>query len=74
MFESFQSGYHSGHNTGTILMITNDLSIADGSPSRLILLDLTAEFDLVDHNILLHIYGTLLRPWYTSTKSNNKLK
>ena len=51
-----QSAYKPGHSTETALLsIKNEvhLSLARGEPTALVLLDLSAAFDTIDHNILL---------------------
>ena len=72
---SFQSAYRMFHSTETTLLsIHNDLILAmdHGEVTSLILLDLTAAFDIVDHSILLHclqnwfgLHGTSL-DWFSS--------
>ena len=51
-----QSAYKPGHSKETALLsIKNEvhLSLARGEPTALVLLDLSATFDTIDHNILL---------------------
>ncbi len=55
--EDFQSGFKPYHSTETALIrVTNDLllSLDCGYISLLVLMDLSALFDTIDHNILLN--------------------
>ena len=71
----YQSAYKTGHSTETTpLSITNEvhLSLSGGEPTALVLLDLSAAFDTIDHSTLFHclqtwfgIGGSVLK-WSTS--------
>ena len=75
LLNQFQSAYRPGHSTETALLkIVNDLllSLDDGKISILASLDLSAAFDTIDHNILLHrlqhdfgLSGTVL-DWFSA--------
>ena len=74
-----QSAYKPGYSTETALLsIKNEvhLSLANGEPTALVLLDLSATFDSIDHNILLGylkswfgLGGTVLK-WFASYLGN----
>ena len=75
LLNQFQSAYRPGHSTkAALLKIVNDLllSLDDGIIFLLVSLDLSAAFDTIDHNILLHrskhdfgLSGTVL-DWFLS--------
>uniref|UniRef100_A0A8C6PV72 Reverse transcriptase domain-containing protein n=1 Tax=Nothobranchius furzeri TaxID=105023 RepID=A0A8C6PV72_NOTFU len=75
IYDSFQSGFRRAHSTETALLrVSNDLLTRSdaGDCSVLVLLDLTAAFDTVDHHLLLErlrdwvgLSGTALE-WFSS--------
>ncbi len=79
IYEEFQSGFRPHHSTETaFIKITNDLLLASdqGCISLLVLLDLSAPFDTIDHDILIDrlqnymgIQGQALR-WFRSYLSD----
>ena len=79
ILDKFQSGFRQKHSTETALLrVSNDLLMSSdkGQCSVLVLLDLSAAFDTVDHNIMLErlkhwvgISGTAL-DWFTSYLSD----
>ncbi len=79
IYEEFQSSFSPRHSTETALVkITNDLLLASdkGCISLLVLLDLSASFDTIDHDILIDrlqnytgIQGQALR-WFRSYLSD----
>ena len=75
LFPRLQSAYRANHSTETaVLKVLSDilLAIDDGNLSALVMLDLSAAFDTVDHEILLRrldisygLSGTVLH-WFES--------
>ena len=82
LYLRLQSAYRKYHSTETALLkITNDilLNMSNQQVSLLVLLDLSAAFDRIDHSILLNhlkqnfgINGTALS-WFKSYLTNRKL-
>ncbi len=81
IFEKFQSGFHKLHSSDTALLrVTNDLLMAAYSRhcSVLVLLDISAAFDAIDHAMLINRLkdrvgnsGTALE-WFSSYLSYRK--
>ena len=79
LMEEFQSAYRKGHSTETALLrVQSDIlcAVDQGKAAYLILLDLSAAFDTIDHDILLGymethlgICGTVLN-WFQSYLCN----
>ena len=76
---NFQSAYKENHSTETALLkIKNDihLSLSQGKPSALVLLDLSAAFDTIDHCMLLNRLSSWfgvsskVLSWFSSYISN----
>ena len=79
LLNDFQSEYHPHHSNHTALLkLTNDLlsAVDDGKSSVLVLLDLSAAFDTIDHEILLHRlhnvfgFGNTVLSWFQSYLEN----
>ena len=74
-----QSAYRQGHSTETLLMHVSDIALRNldnGKCTALLMLDLSAAFDTLDHPILLHtlyhhfgVCSTALK-WFQSFLSN----
>uniref|UniRef100_A0A8C9WRN8 Reverse transcriptase domain-containing protein n=1 Tax=Scleropages formosus TaxID=113540 RepID=A0A8C9WRN8_SCLFO len=81
IFKKFQSDFRTGHSTETALTrVVNDILISSdaGQISILMLLNLSAAFDTVDHSILLSrlgnlvgLRGTVLK-WFESYLANRE--
>ena len=75
LYDQFQSGCRKNHSTETALLkVSNDILMAadSGECTVLVLLDLSAAFDSIDHNFLINrlhnlvgLSGAVLK-WFTS--------
>jgi hypothetical protein len=82
ILDAFQSAYRSGHSTETALIrVQSDLlnAIDNQDTAILLLLDLSAAFDMINHRILLHrlhntfgVTGQALE-WFKSYLNNRSL-
>ena len=82
IFDKFQSGFRQKHSTETALLrVSNDILMhADsGECSVLLLLDLSAAFDTIDHSILIDrlekwvgVRGSALE-WFASYLANRSV-
>lgn len=65
----YQSGFKTWHSTeSALLKVFNDILLANdcGNFVILMLLDLTAEFDTVEHSVLLHFRTGVVLDWFYS--------
>ena len=76
LLETFQSEYRIDHSTETaVLSVVNDL-LCNHNVSIIALLDLSAAFDTIEHNILLerlkkmYGWGGLVLQWFKSYLDN----
>ena len=68
LMSEYQSAYRKYHSSETALLcVKNDIlvSLDSGHSTAFLLLDLSAAFDTIDHNILLHH----LKHWFGYTSS-----
>ena len=79
LLSNFQSAYHPYNSIETALLkVTNDLLSAmdEGKISVLVLLELSAKFDIIDHEILRHRlyhvfgFGDTVLSWFQSYLEN----
>ena len=78
LLSDFQSAYRSHSTETALLKVTNDLLSAmdDGKISVFVLLDLSAAFDTIDYEILLHRlhnvfgFGNTVLSWFQSYLEN----
>ena len=66
-----QSAYKPGHSTEAALLLTKNevhLSLACSEPTALVLFELSAAFDTIDHNILLGYLKSWFFSWWNSSK------
>ena len=70
LLPSLQSGFRPGHSTETaVLRVLSDLlqAVDSGDVAALVLLDLSAAFDTIDHAILCRSFGLTAMLWRGSS-------
>ena len=88
LFDPFQSAFHKGHSTETVLLRITDTILStlnSNTCCQLILLDLSSAFDTLDHNILISTINILISrltlmgisglalKWFTSYLTNRNI-